>query len=419
MAKYGFLLIRKLICMDIENIQHHFPIFRAKEQTTSPFVYFDNANTTHKPQQVIDAITHFYSTSYANIGRGSYTKAHLATSNYEAVRHQVADFIKAKHAKEIVFTSGTTDGINKLAHGFFKAFTQPGDQILISSQGHHSNLLVWEQWANTYQLIVKEIPCNLGGQIDLEALAHLCQNRTALIAIEAGTNAFGTIQPVSEVVKLAQASGAKVLVDAAQWVTYAPTEVDFWDCDFLVFSAHKIFGPTGLGVLYGKSEWLDEMPPMTLGGGGVLRTVPETIFKESPYKHEAGTPHIAGVMGLGAALDFIKDIGFEQITAHANSLLAYALKELRDMEGVEIYQHLHSPALPIVSFGLPGIHPHDVVAYLNESQICLRAGHHCAQPALAKEGLKATLRASFTLYNTKAEIDELTKHLKAAQKFFS
>lgn len=409
----------KLEVMDIEKIRYEFPIFSKNSLKETPLIYLDNASTTHKPQRVIDAITDFYSFSYANVGRGSYGLAQEATKRYEAIRLQVSKFIKAKNVNEIVFTSGTTDGINKMAQSFFQAFAKAGDQILISSQAHHSNLLVWEQWATAYQLKVKEIPTHSMGQIDLKALSQLCKNKTVLVAIEAGTNAFGTIQPVSEIVKIAHESGAKVLIDAAQWITYAPTDVEIWDCDFLVFSAHKVFGPTGLGVLYGKSEWLDKMPPMTLGGGGVLRTVPQTVFKESPYKHEAGTPHMAGVLGLGEALDFITDIGFEQITSHANSLLAYALKELRNMEGVEIYQHLHSPALPIVSFGLSGIHPHDVAAYLNESQICLRAGHHCAQPALVTEGLKATLRASFTLYNTKDEIDELIKHLKTAQKFFS
>lgn len=419
MEPFGFLLIPKALFMDIKNTRSQFPIFKAKKLDEHPFIYFDNASTTHKPQQVIDAITSFYSSTYANIGRGSYSSAHKATTQYEAVRNHVAQFINAKSNKEVIFTSGTTDGINKLAFSYFKAFAQPGDQVLISSQGHHSNRLIWEELASDFKLSVKEIPCHSNGEIDLVAFEKMCQFKTTLVAIEAGTNAFGTLQPISELIDIAHGAHAKVLVDAAQWINYSTTDVQAWDCDFMVFSAHKMYGPTGLGVLYGKSEWLNRLPPLSMGGGAVLRTIPDTLFKDSPHKHEAGTPHMAGVMGLEAALKFVEEIGFDRIKKHADELLNYLLENLRLIDGVVIYQHLTTPALPIVSFNLSEIHPHDMAAFLNESNICLRAGHHCAQPALAHEGLTSTLRASLAIYNTKSEIDILVKQLLAAQKFFA
>lgn len=404
--------------MDLKTIKSQFPIFRQPTPLGQELVYLDSASSAQKPQSVIDAITNFYTNCYANTGRGSYWPASATTQAFESVREKVAEFINAAHKEEIVFTAGTTDAINKLARSHFEKIIQAGDQIIVSEMEHHANLIPWQELAQRSGARIKAIPIDSDGQLDWRAFKELLKAKTALVAITATSNVLGTVIDVGRVSAMAHAQGAQIFVDGAQALAHSKTDVQAWDCDLLAFSAHKLYGPTGFGVLYGKRELLDAMEPMTFGGGMITRVDIDQAkyLRKSPHKHEAGTQHIAGAIGLGAAIDFVAELGIEAIEAHLHELTVYAYEELSQIDGLDIKGGKERAA--VIAFTVEGIHPHDLATFLNEKGICVRAGHHCAQPLMTKLQVHATTRASFGIYNSKQDVDILVKNLKEAKAFF-
>jgi len=402
-----------------ETIKQQFPIFKQKTPLGQDLVYLDNAATCQKPLAVIDRITDFYAKEYGTVGRSSYWPATETTKNYNEVRGKVQRLLNAAHEDEIVFTSGTTDAINKVANSFLRPRLNAGDVVIISEMEHHANLIPWQQICTEKGALLKVIPILDSGELDYEALESLLTNKVKLLAVTGVSNALGIKNDLLRIIKAAKGFEVPVFIDAAQSVAHSEIDVVALDCDFLVFSGHKIYGPTGVGVLFGKRERLREMVPLSYGGGIVKEvTIEAASFQQSPNKHEAGTPNIAGVIGLGAAVDFINEIGYAEISAHTKAITGYALEQLKAMEGIQVIGDVDDRA-PVISFVMEGVHAHDLSTFLNEKGICIRAGHHCAQPLMHRLNLMATARISFAIYNTKADIDALIIALKETQAFLS
>ena len=404
---------------DIERIRRDFPVLK-REVNGRPLVYLDNAATSQKPVQVMAEITRYYRDINSNIHRGVHTLSVEATERYEAARERVRAFFGAPDVSEIIFTRNTTESINLVAHAFGRAFLEAGDEVLISEIEHHSNIVPWQMLREERGIALRHIPMLPDGTLDLDEARRLIGPRTKLLSITLMSNALGTIVPVAELAELARAQGARVLVDAAQAAPHLPIDVAELGADFLACSAHKMLGPTGVGVLWGRRELLEEMPPF-LGGGDMIASVSleESTWNKLPYKFEAGTPNIAGVIGFGVALDYLEAVGMDEIRRHERDLTAYALDRLIDVPGVTLYGPL-DPDLRggVVSFGLDGVHPHDIGQVLDSHGVAIRAGHHCAQPVMRKLDVAATARASFYLYNTRQEVDVLEAAVRETSDFF-
>ena len=405
---------------DVDAIRRQFPILGTRVRGGDvPLVYLDNAATTQKPRAVIDATSRFYAEENANIHRGVHWLSEQATIAYDDVRERVRRFLGAEHAREIIFTGGTTDGINLVASSFGDAFVRPGEEVIVTEMEHHSNLVPWQLMAERRGATLRAVPVTNDGALDLDALGSLLGPRTRLLAVTHVSNALGTVNPIREITALAHARGVPVLVDGAQSASRLPVDVRELDCDFFVCSGHKMYGPTGIGVLYGRADWLERMPPYRGGGDMIdLVTIERTTYAQLPAKFEAGTPNIAGVIGLGAALGWIEAAGRERLERHEDDLVAYAVERLAEVDGLTVIgRPAHRAGL--VSFVMDCAHPHDIGTIIDASRgIAIRAGHHCAQPLMARFGLPATARASFAAYNTRDEIDTLVEALREVRRIF-
>lgn len=401
--------------IDTQKIRADFPVL---DQTINgkQLVYFDNAATTQKPSAVIDALVHYYQTDNANIHRGIHTLAERATRDFEATREAVRAFLGAASTEEIIFTSGTTQGINLVASTFGRKFIGEGDEIIISGLEHHSNIVPWQMLCEEKGSILKVIPVTDEGELDMKVYASLLSPKVKLVAVNHVSNALGTINPIKQIIDQAHAVGAKVLIDGAQSSSHITIDVQALDVDFYAFSGHKIYGPTGVGVLYGKKDLLNAMPPY-MGGGEMIKevTFEKTTYNELPYKFEAGTPNIADVIALKAAIDYINAIGKENIAAHEDALLAYATERLLKIEGLRIIGTAKEK-VSVVSFVIDGIHPQDIGVLLDNQGIAVRTGHHCTQPLMKRFNIVGTTRASFAVYNTIEEVDRLITGLERVIK---
>ena len=398
--------------LDLQKIRADFPILTQKVNG-KPLVYFDNGATAQKPQVVIDAISKYYSEINANIHRGVHTLSQLATDAYEESRGKIQRHLNAKHAHEIIFTAGTTHGINAVANGF-ASLLQPGDEILVSAMEHHSNIVPWQMLCERTGALLKVIPMNEKGELILSAYEALLSEKTKIVTVNHISNALGTINPVEYIIKKAHEVGAAVLIDGAQATPHLKPDVQALDCDFYVFSGHKVCGPTGTGILYGKEEWLHQLPPYQ-GGGEMIATVrfEKTTYADLPHKFEAGTPNIAGGIALGIAIDYLNKIGFEAIAAHEQELLEYATQKLEQIEGLRIIGSAEKKT-SVISFNVGNIHPYDIGTIVDKLGIAVRTGHHCAQPVMDFFEIPGTVRASFAFYNTKEEIDIFVEALQKA-----
>lgn len=392
--------------LDVQAIRRRFPVLH-QEVNGKPLVYFDNAATTQKPDSVIEALTDYYSGYNANIHRGVHALAEKATNAFEASRKAVQKFINAAEYEEVIFTKGTTDGINLVANTFGKSQIKAGDEIIISTMEHHSNIVPWQMLAEEKGATLKIIPILPSGEIIWEEFEKLLSSKTKLVSVVHASNALGTINPISRIIQAAHAVGAKVLVDGAQAVAHLEIDVQALDVDFYVFSGHKLYGPTGVGILYGKRSILEAIPPYQ-GGGEMISEVrfEKTTYNDIPYKFEAGTPNIADVIALKAAIDFVNEYGKPAIAAHENDLLSYASEHLEKIPGLKLIGTAKEK-VSVVSFIIDGVHPFDIGMMLDAGGIAVRTGHHCTQPLMAWYGIEGTARASFSVYNTKEEIDRL------------
>jgi cysteine desulfurase / selenocysteine lyase len=405
--------------MDISTIKADFPILN-QQINGHPLVYLDSAATSQKPESVIEVLKRYYETDNANVHRGVHTLGSRATEAYELAREKVARFIGAKDAAQVVFTRGTTESINMVAYGFARQRLTADDEIVLTPAEHHSNLIPWQQVARVTGAKLKYIPLQGDGTISLDDARSLIGPRTKIVAIAHVSNVLGTIHPIRELADLAHAVGAVIVVDGAQSVPHMPVDVQELDCDFLAFSGHKMCGPTGIGALYGKRRWLDEMEP-TYFGGEMIDVVElyEATWKETPWKFEGGTPIIAGAIGMGAAVDYLQKIGMENIRQHDREITSYALTRLREIPELDIYGPADGAERGgLVTFNLGKIHPHDVSTVLDAEGVAIRAGHHCAQPLMRILNVPATARASFYFYNTKSDVDALVNALASAKEFF-
>jgi len=402
---------------DIHKIREDFPIL-SQQVNGKPLVYFDNGATAQKPKSVIDAEVRYYSEINANIHRGVHHLSQVATDAYEEARLKVQKHINAQNSFEVLFTSGTTFGINLVANGFGQLL-KPGDEIIVSHLEHHSNIVPWQFACERSGAVLKVIPMLHDGTLDMEAYDALLNEKTRVVAVNHISNALGTINPVKSMIEKAHKVGAAVLIDGAQAVPHLKPDVQELDCDFYVFSGHKICAPTGTGVLYGKEKWLNQLPPYQ-GGGEMIKevTFEKTTYACLPHKFEAGTPNIAGGIVLGVAIDYLNAVGFDNIAAYERGLLDYATEKLSGLEGIEFYGTSVEKA-SVVSFNLKGLHPYDVGAIIDKLGIAVRTGHHCAQPIMNFYGIPGTIRASFSFYNTKEEIDRMIEALKKAQQMLS
>lgn len=393
-----------------ERVRKDFPAL-AQTVHGKPLVYLDNAATAQKPRVVIEAITSFYERDCANVHRGVHQLSERATERYEEARRKTQHFLRAADTREIVFVRGATEGINLVAHSFVKPRLRAGDEILITAMEHHSNIVPWQIVAEEKQARLRVAPITGDGELILEEFERLLGPKTRFVSVTHISNALGTVNPVHRLVALAHARGIPVLIDGAQAAPHAPVDVGALDCDFYVFSGHKTYGPTGIGILYGKAAHLESMPPYQ-GGGDMIRSVTfeKTLYNSIPYKFEAGTPHIAGAIGLGAALDYLQQLGMDNIAAHEQELLQYATRALSQVPGVRLIGTARHKAA-VLSFTMDNIHPHDAATVLDHEGVAVRAGHHCAQPVMERYGLPATLRASFGLYNTAEEVDVFIRAL--------
>lgn len=403
--------------IDLTALRAQFPILHT-EVNGKPLVYLDNGASSQKPQSVINAISRYYEAENSNIHRGVHTLSANATMAYEEVRKKVQYFINAKHDHEVIFTSGTTGGINLVASSFGEKFIGKDDEILITAMEHHSNIVPWQMLCERKGAKLQVIPISDEGEIDLKDVERLLTTKTKLVSLVHISNSLGTVNPVSEIIRLAHANGTPVLIDGAQAVHHTPVDVQALDCDFYAFSAHKMYGPTGVGILYGKEEYLNTMPPYQ-GGGDMIKTVSfaKTEYNELPFKFEAGTPHIAGGIGLGAAIDFISSIGFEAISAHEKEVMQYAISTLGNISELRQIGTAKQRA-GVVSFLLEGIHPYDAGVILDKMGIAVRTGHHCTQPIMDRFCIPGTVRASFAVYTTKQEIDKLAEGLERVVRMF-
>lgn len=403
--------------LDLQKIRADFPILTQKVNG-KPLVYFDNGATAQKPQVVLDAITKYYSEINANIHRGVHTLSQWATDAYEESRGKIQKHLNAKHAHEIIFTAGTTHGINAVANGF-AALLQPSDEILVSAMEHHSNIVPWQMLCERTGAVLKVIPMNEKGELIRSEYEALLSEKTKIVTVNHISNALGTINPVDYIIQKAHEVGAAVLIDGAQATPHLKPDVQALDCDFYVFSGHKVCGPTGTGILYGKEAWLNKLPPYQ-GGGEMIATVSfeKTTYADLPHKFEAGTPNIAGGIVLGTAIDYLNEIGFEAIAAYEHELLAYATQKLEQIEGLRIIGTAESKT-SVISFNVGNIHPYDIGTIVDKLGIAVRTGHHCAQPVMDFFGVPGTVRASFAFYNTKEEIDIFVEALQKAVMMLS
>ncbi|MCK6648117.1 MAG: cysteine desulfurase [Bacteroidia bacterium] len=401
------------IDLDIQKIRNDFPVL-SRSINGKPLIYFDNGATAQKPLAVIDAINNYYTHQNANIHRGVHTLSQDITVEYEKARTTIQKHLNATHPHEIIFTAGTTASINLLASSFSKKFLSKGDEIIISAMEHHSNILPWQQACEERDAILKVIPINAEGELKLDEYSKLLNERTKIVAVTHVSNTLGTINPIKDIITLAHTKNIPVMIDGAQAVPHTSVDVKELDCDFYVFSGHKLFGPTGVGIVYGKEKWLNELPPYQIGGGTIKTvTFEKTEYADLPLKFEAGTPHISGGIGLAKAIDYINAIGLDKIAAYEHTLLEYATERLEKIEGLQIIGRAKNKA-SVISFVVEGIHPFDIGTILDQLGIAVRTGHHCTQPLMQFYNIPGTIRASFAFYNTKQEIDEFVKGLERA-----
>lgn len=399
--------------MDIDKIREEFPIL-AQEVYKKPLVYLDNAATTQKPKVVIDAISNAYCTINANVHRGVHHLSQLSTEGHEGGRERVRQFINAKSTKEIIFTRGTTESINLVASSFGEAFLNEGDEVIISAMEHHSNIVPWQMLESKKGIKLRVIPITQNGELDIDAFRKLLNERTKLVSVAHVSNVLGTINPIKEIVEEAHKINVPVLVDGAQGAPHIKIDVQALDVDFYVFSGHKMYAPTGIGVLYGKEKCLEAMPPYQGGGEMIAKvTFEKTTFNELPFKFEAGTPDYVGVMAMTAALDYIENVGIENIAAHETGLLQYTTSKLSEIEGITIYGNATHKS-GVISFNVDGIHPYDIGMLLDKQGVAVRTGHLCAQPLMDLLGIPGVVRASFALYNTHEECDKFIVALQRA-----
>jgi len=399
--------------IDIEKIHADFPIL-SRKVNGRPLIYFDNGATSQKPRSVIDSLTNYYTNQNANIHRGVHTLSQEVTVAYENARSTIQNHLNAKHSHEIIFTKGTTDSINLVASSFGKKYISEGDEILISAMEHHSNILPWQQLCEEKGAVLKVIPINDAGELIISDYKRLLNEKTKIVAITHISNTLGTINPIEEIIALAHAKNIPVLVDGAQAVPHTSVDVQALGCDFYCFSGHKLFGPTGVGILYGKDKWLNEMPPYQVGGG-TIKTVSfeKTEYADLPLKFEAGTPHIEGGIGLAVAIDYINTIGLDTIAEYEHELLLYATDALQKIEGLKIIGTAKNKA-SVISFVVKGLHPFDIGTILDQLGVAVRTGHHCTQPLMAFYCVPGTIRVSFAFYNTKEEINIFITGLQKA-----
>jgi cysteine desulfurase / selenocysteine lyase len=410
--------VSKELTFDVTRIRADFPILN-QQVHGRPLVYLDSAATSQKPQVVLDAIQRYYAEQNANVHRGVHYLSQLATREYEGARVKIQKFINAAEEHEIIYTRGTTESINLVAQSFGRKFVKEGDEIIISAIEHHSNIVPWQMLCETVGANLRVIPINDDGELLLDEYAALLNPRVKLVAVVHLSNALGTLNPVKRIIELAHAQDIPVLIDGAQAAPHIKVDVRELDCDFYAFSGHKLCGPTGIGVLYGKTEWLNAMPPF-MGGGDMIASVTfeRSTYNKLPYKFEAGTPHIEGCIGLGVAIDYLGSIGLDAIAAYEHELLQYATETIGALPGVRVIGTARDKA-SVLSFTLDDIHPHDIGTILDQEGIAIRAGHHCAQPVMQRFKVPATARASFAFYNTKEEIDTLAAGLQRVIEVFS
>jgi cysteine desulfurase/selenocysteine lyase len=404
--------------MNIQEIRNQFPILNQKVHNKT-LIYLDNGATTQKPQTVIDAISSYYENTNSNVHRGVHHLSQIATSAFEEARESVREFIHASSIKEIIITKGTTESINMLAWSFGEAFIMKGDEIIVSEMEHHANIVPWQLLCERKKAILKVIPVDAKGDLEMDAFEKLLTNKTKLVSIAHISNTLGTINPIESVIAKAHQIGAKVHIDGAQAVAHTPLDMQELDVDFYSFSGHKMYAPMGVGIFFGKESLLNQMPPYQSGGEMINQvSFEKTTFNELPYKFEAGTPNVGGMLGLQAAIKFIRSIGVNEIQKAENELLNYATKEMSKISGLKIYGESHHKA-SVISFLLDGIHPFDAGTIIDQMGVAVRTGHHCAQPIMDKLQIPGTIRASFAIYNTKQEVDALVVAIKKAQQMLS
>lgn len=403
---------------DVSAVRENFPIL-AQQVHGKPLVYLDSAATSQKPKCVINAITHFYLMDNANIHRGVHELSERSTLAYEGARGKVRGFLNAANTQEIIFVRGATEAINLVAQAYGRTHVGAGDEIVISALEHHANIVPWQMLCEEKKAVLRVIPINDRGEIELDAFEKLLNPRTRLVAVSHVSNALGTINPVREIIRIAHEFNIPVLIDGCQAVQHMKVDVQNLDCDFYVFSGHKLFGPTGIGVLYGKEKLLEEMPPWQ-GGGDMISSVTfeKTTYNDLPYKFEAGTPDIAGAIGLGAAIDYLDQIGMEAVAEYEHDLLQYGTKALESISGLRIIGTAREKA-GVLSFVLDGVHPHDAGTILDREGVAVRTGHHCAQPVMERFGVAATTRASLAFYNTREDIDALVAGIHKVKELFA
>ena len=401
----------------LDEIRKDFPILQ-RTVYNKPLVYLDNAATTQKPLCVTNAISEMYNTLNANVHRGVHFLSQRATDLHEAARERVRSFINARSAAEIIFTRGTTEGINLVASSFGEAFLSEGDEVIVSTMEHHSNIVPWQLLRDRKGIVLKVIPIDDAGNLDMDAYEALFTQRTKLVSVAHVSNVLGTINPVKRLAEIAHAHGAKILVDGAQSTPHFAVDVQDMDCDFFAFSGHKVYGPTGIGVLYGKESLLDSMPPYHGGGEMIARvTFEHTTYERLPFKFEAGTPNYVGTHALATALDYVSALGMDVISAHERELTAYAMEQMRSLPGIKFFGE-SAEKDAVVAFNIADIHPLDLGTLLDRLGIAIRTGHHCAQPLMQRYGVESMARASFALYNTKAEVDAFVAALDRVRKMF-
>lgn len=410
--------VKEMSSWDVEKIRKDFPVL-SQTVNGKPLVYLDNSASSQVPQLVIDRGSKYLAEEHSNIHRGVHYLSQHATTAYEAAREKIKRFINAKEPQECIFVRGTTEGINLVAFSYGRKFIGEGDEIVISQMEHHSNIIPWQQVAEEKGAKIRVIPMNERGELIIDEYENILNERTKIVAVAHVSNSLGTVNPIKEMIATAHKFGVPVMVDAAQSVPHFPVDVQDLDADFFAFSGHKMFGPTGSGVVYGKREWLDKMPPYQTGGG-MIRTVSfeKTTFAPIPEKFEAGTPAIAAGIGLGAAVDYINSVDFEAAAAYEHELLEYATQRLADIQGVKIVGTAANKA-SVLSFTIEGVHPHDIGTILDQEGIAVRAGHHCAQPVMQFFDVPATARASFAFYNTREEVDKLAEAVQKVIEVFA
>ena len=402
---------------DVAKVRADFPIL-TRTMHDKPLVFLDSAASAQKPRQVIDTVSDVYEREYANVHRGLYQISEAVTARYEGVRDTICRYINAAHTHEIIFTRNATESINLVAASYGRTFLQAGDEVIISELEHHANIVPWQMLRDEKGIVLRIAPISDDGELIMSEFENLLGPRTKLVAISHMSNVLGTILPVAEITRLAHAAGAKVLLDGCQSITHLPVDVQALDCDFYVFSGHKLYGPTGIGVLYGREELLNAMPPF-MGGGDMISSVTfeKSTWAKLPHKFEAGTPAIAQAIGLGAAIDYVTALGLQQIGAHENDILNYGTQQLSSIDGLRLVGTAPAKA-SVLSFTLDFAHPHDIATVIDRAGVAVRAGHHCAQPLMARMDVPATVRASIGVYNTRADIDALVAALGEVSEIF-